>query len=150
VWFRRNVRQLCPRRSCGPNAPHVPLDRALRDPDAEFQELPSNPLGAPEPVVGRHLADKGDGVGRDTRFVWRPRAGLPTPEKSESLPVPPQQRLGLNQQQGMLPLTMEAREQHEHAALVNAKSWALDRARSDDELLPKDRVLGDQLDAGAG
>jgi hypothetical protein len=64
--------------------------------------------------------------------------------------MPSQQRLGLDQQQGMAPLAMEAREQHEQASLVDAKGRALDGARGDDELLPKKRVLGDQLGTGAG
>jgi hypothetical protein len=49
-------------------------------------------------------------------------------KQSESLPVPSQQRLGLDQQQGMPPLTMEAREQHEQASLVDAKGRAFDGA----------------------
>jgi hypothetical protein len=64
--------------------------------------------------------------------------------------MPSQQRLGLDQQQGMPPLTMEVREQHEQASLVDAKGRAFDSARGDDELLPKERLLGDQLDTGAG
>src|ERR1017187_4370249 len=83
-------------RTCGPRASHVSLDRALRDADAELQELASNPFGTPEPVLGRHVVDEGDDARRDTRFAWTPGAGLPTPEKSESLPVPSQQRLGLD------------------------------------------------------
>jgi hypothetical protein len=50
----------------------------------------------------------------------------------------------------MPPLTTEAREQHEQASLVDAKGWAFDGARGHDELLPKERVLDDQLGAGAG
>jgi hypothetical protein len=98
----------------------------------------------------RHAVDEDDDVRRDMRLAWPPRARLATPEKSESLPMPSQQRLGLDQQQGMPPLTVEAREQHEQASLVDAKGRALDGARGDDELLPKQRVLGDQLGTGAG
>src|SRR5258708_26468387 len=37
----------------GPRASHASLDRALRDADAELQELASNPFRSPEPVLGR-------------------------------------------------------------------------------------------------
>ena len=45
---------------------------------------------------------------------------------------------------------MEAREQHEQASLVDAKARAFDGSRGDDELLSKERVLGDQLGTRAG
>jgi hypothetical protein len=64
--------------------------------------------------------------------------------------VPSQQRLGLGQQQGLVPLAVEAREQHEQTSLVDAKGWALDGAGGDDELLAKKRVLGDELGPRAG
>jgi hypothetical protein len=112
------------------------LDRALRDTDAELQELASNSFRSPEPVLGRHAVDEGDHVRPNARFAWPSRAGLPTPEKSESLPVPSQQRFGLDQQQGMAPLAIEAREQYEQTSLVDPKGRAFDGARSDDELLP--------------
>jgi hypothetical protein len=112
------VSQECPpalsaARTCGPRASHVPFDRALRDAEAKLQELAPNPFGAPEPVLGRHALDEGDDVRRHTWFVWPLRSGLPAPEQSESFPMPSQQRLGLDQEQGMPPLTMEACEQHE-------------------------------------
>jgi len=152
VWFRRKVRQRCPgARRDGPRAAsHIPLNCALRDADAELQELASNPLGSPEPVVGRHAVDEGDNLRRDARFAWTVLAGCPPPEHSESFPVPSQDRLGLDQEQGLAPPAIEAREQHEQASLVDAKGRAFDGARGDDELLPKERVLGDELGAGAG
>jgi hypothetical protein len=85
-----------------------------------------------------------------TRIAWTVHAGLPTPEKPESLSVPSQHRLGLDQQQGLAPPTMEAREQHEQASLVDAKGRAFDAARGDDELLPEKRVRGDELGTRAG
>jgi hypothetical protein len=126
------------------------LDRAFRDAHAELQELASNPFGSPEPVLGRHAVDEGDELRRETRLAWTARAGFPTPEESESFPVPSQHRLGPDQQQGLAPAAMEAREEHEEASLVDAKGRALHGPRGDDELLPKERVLGDQLGARAG
>jgi hypothetical protein len=91
----RVVAQECPpalsaSRSCRPLASHVPLDCALRDSDAELQELASNPFGSQEPVLGHHATDEGDDIRNETRFAWTAGAGFPTPEESESLPVPSQ------------------------------------------------------------
>jgi hypothetical protein len=149
------VAQKCPpalsaARSCRPHASHVPLDGALRDADAELQELASNPFGSPEPVLGRHATDEGEDIRSETRFAWTAGAGFPTPEESESLPVPSQHGLWLDQEQGMAPLQMEVREHHEQASLVAAKDGAFDGARGDDELLPKKGVLGDQLGTRTG
>jgi hypothetical protein len=94
--------------------------------------------------------DEGDDVVRETRFAWTARAGFPPPEQSESFPVPSQHGLGLDQEQGAAPLGKESREQHEQASLVDAKGRAFDGSRGDDELLAKERVLGDQLGTRAG
>jgi hypothetical protein len=45
------------------------LDCALRDADAELQQFAANPFRSPEPVLGRHAVDEGDGVWRDTRLA---------------------------------------------------------------------------------
>ncbi len=71
-----------------------------------------------------HAVDEGDDIGRETRM--------------------------LDQQQGLAPPTMEAREQHEQASLMDAKARAFDAARGDDELLPENRVLGEELGTRAG
>ena len=76
--------------------------------------------------------------------------GLPTPEQSESFPVPPQHGLGLDQKQGVAPLCKESREHHHQASLVEAKARAFDGPRCDDELLSKERVLGDHLGTRPG
>jgi hypothetical protein len=126
------------------------LDRALRDADAKLQELSSNPFGSPEPILDRHALDEGDDLRRETRFAWTARAGFPPPEQSESFLVPSQDRIGLDQEQGLAPLGKESREQHEQTSLVGAEGRAIDGARGHDELLPKKRVLGDQLGTRAG
>jgi len=42
-----------------PHAPHVPLDGALGDGDAELEQLAPDPLRAPEPVLdGQITSDK--------------------------------------------------------------------------------------------
>jgi hypothetical protein len=102
------------------------LDCALRDSDAELQELASNPFGSPEPVLGGHATDERDHIRSETRFVWIAGAGFPTPEESESLPVLSENGLWLDQKQGMAPLEVQAREQHEQASLLAAKAGPFD------------------------
>ena len=95
------------------------------------------------PQIFRALILRKDALGA-LRDAGCRRAGFPPPEQSESFPMP-SQCLGLDQQQGVAPVMMEAREQHEQASLVDAKGRAFDGSRGDDELLLKERVLGDQL-----
>jgi len=53
----------------GANSSHVLLDRALADPQAQFQEFSANALSTPEPIVSGHLLDQGDRFGGDFRLV---------------------------------------------------------------------------------
>jgi hypothetical protein len=66
-----------------------------------------------------------------------------------SFAVPAEQGLGLDQEQGATPIGNEPGEQNKQSALVPQKEGALDGARDNDELLPKHRVLGNQLGARA-
>jgi hypothetical protein len=69
VWFRWSPPGLSAALAGRPRASHIPLDCALRDADAELQQFAANPFRSPEPVLGRHAVDEGDGVWRDTRLA---------------------------------------------------------------------------------
>jgi hypothetical protein len=43
------------------NSPHIFLDGALAHMNTQFQQFPTNPLSAPEPILLRHLSDQRDG-----------------------------------------------------------------------------------------
>ncbi len=151
----RVVSQECPPalsavRSRWPRASQVPLDRALRDANAEPQELASNAFGSPEAVLDCNAPDERDDLRSKTRFACPARAGLSTSEELESLAVPSKHGLRLDQEQGMAPPRKESCEQDQQAALMAVKAGAFDSARGDEELLPKKRVLGDQFGARAG
>jgi hypothetical protein len=125
------VSQECPpalsaTRSCGPRTSHVPLDRLLRNADAELQEFSANALGSPKPVLGRHAPDEGDDIRSDARFARTGRAAYSTPEETESRAVPSKHGLRFDKEQGMAPLRKEPCEQDEQAALVAAKAGAFD------------------------
>jgi len=108
--------------SGGSCAPHVTLDRPLRDADAEFQELTANALGSPEPVVSGHSAYQSDGRRRNARLSrLMAAAGAPLPKESESFPMPAKDGLRPHEQDGLRPCAHEPREQDDDAALVRAK-----------------------------
>ena len=66
-------------------------------------------------------------------------------QNSRILPMPAQYRLGLHEQQGVAPARQDAGQCHEQAAVERPEVWMLHAACSDDELLTKGSVLGDQL-----
>jgi len=84
------------------NGAHVLLHGPLTDRDAQLQELAPNPFGTPQPVLGSHVPDQGDGLGGDPMFgVLGPRSA--TPEDAKPLAVPAQDRLRLDDGQGAAP-----------------------------------------------
>ena len=60
AWFRRNVDHVWPWGRDASCLPHVPLNRPLGDLDADFQQLATDPFGAPEAIVRCHLLDQRD------------------------------------------------------------------------------------------
>ncbi len=88
----------------GTNSSHVFLDRPLADRYAQFQEFTPDAFSTPEPILSGHLLDQGDGLCRDLRRM-RTRLGFALPIQTEELPMPPQQSIWLNNQQGLLPGT---------------------------------------------
>src|SRR5580658_1062198 len=115
-------------RSSRPRTAHVPLDRSLRDADAELREFSANAFGSPQPALGRHASDEADDIGSDARLAWPSRAAYATPEETEPRTVPSKHGLRFDQEQSMAPLGKESCEQDEHAALVAAKPRAFDAA----------------------
>jgi hypothetical protein len=139
---------LSPMGSRGSCAAHVPLDRSLRDADAQFQELTANALGSPEPVVISHSPNQRDGRRRNARLSGLvAAAGAPFPKESESFTMPAKDGLGAHEQDGLRPGAHEACEQYEEAALVRAKGRSRHAAGRHNELLTQQSVLGDQLRA---
>src|SRR6185312_13018658 len=75
--------------------PHVLLDGALADQDAELQKLTPDALRAPEAILRSHFSDQLDRIGGQSplpRSAPRPSP----PEEPEAFPVPPQHGLRLN------------------------------------------------------
>jgi len=133
-----------PARARGAMAAQVGLDGALRHADAEFAQFAADPLCPPEWVVGRHLPDQGDGLGWERRPA-RPGAGFPPPERAEPRAVPPQQRLRLDEEEGLPPSANPHGEQHEERPIRPRHCRARDAAAQDQHLLAQQGVLGEEL-----
>jgi hypothetical protein len=127
-----------------PGSVHVLLDGALADPDAELQQLALDALGTPQPVLAGHPADERDRLRRGARRAAGP-SGPPPPQPPEAVPVPAEQRLGLDDQQGLTPRPDAAGQQDKQRSIRAGGARTLRRAGEDDELVTKERVLGDQL-----
>ena len=94
-----------------------------------------------------HALDEGDDIGSHARLTRTCRAGLATPEETETSTVPAKNGLRLDEEQGAAPPGKKPRKQDKQTALVTSKGGSCDAARGDDELLAQKRVLGDQLGA---
>jgi hypothetical protein len=103
-------------------------------------KLPTDPLGAPEPVLAGHGLDDGDRVGTDPRRRYR-TFGFATPEELEGLSVPAQDCLGLDEERGVVPGRCKTSEEHEQGAIRQGEPWAHDLPAGDLELLAQERIL---------
>ena len=54
------------------HSPHVPLNGAFGNGDAELEKLTSDTFGSPEAVILSHTTNKSDPLGRDVRLCWFP------------------------------------------------------------------------------
>jgi hypothetical protein len=133
-----------PARPRGARTGQVGLDRALGHADAEIAQLAANPLGPPARVLGRQPPDQGDSVRGEGRASW-PGARLPPPERAESRPMPAQQRLRPDDQQGPPPRTDPAGEEHQECPIRPRQGRTRDAVALHQQLLAQEGVLGKHL-----
>src|SRR5882724_5366643 len=98
-------------------------------------------------MVGcRHLADEGDRLGRNRWSMSRCGSiGLPAPEAAKEVPMPAQQGIGLDDEQGLAPRTKAAGEQHKQCSVGWGAAWARRSALQDDQLLAEECILGNEF-----
>jgi hypothetical protein len=129
-----------------PSTAHVPLNRPLTHPDAQFEQLAANPLGTPERISHCHFTEQGG-----TRGRWStksPRSSSPQGVKSR--PVPAQHGRGLDQQSCLAPSWRNAgREQDAQALPWTPADTTGDLALGNDELLPEEHILSEQSNTAA-
>jgi len=75
---------------------------ALAHVNAQFQQFASNALSPPEPIILGHLSDQGDRFGGDLGLA-RKDLGLTLPIPTKELPMPAEQGLWLDNEQGLVP-----------------------------------------------
>jgi hypothetical protein len=68
-----------------------------------------------------------------------------SPKEPEALPVPTEDRVGFHEEKSLSPSRDKTGETQEKPTLVRGEPRLLDRPCLDEELLPQERVLGDQL-----
>ena len=83
VVVQESVPALPARRRRTTTITHVPLHRPLRDADSELEQLTTNALGAPEPILSGHAADQLDEVRRHARSRRHRRPRLRAPEQAK-------------------------------------------------------------------
>lgn len=82
---------------------HVTLYAPLRDADAKLEKLSSDAFGTPRPVLARHAADELDDLRSEARLGRSCCFRTPFPEKAKTITVPPENRLWLDQENGVAP-----------------------------------------------
>jgi hypothetical protein len=92
------------------STPAIASNRAIADHDAQLEQLASDPLGAPQPVVAGHGRDQVAHLGTEMRTAAT-RAGLPTPEKAPALTMPAHDRLRRDERQMLAPTGAESTSQ---------------------------------------
>src|SRR5439155_24538073 len=116
------------------------------DADAELEELAAEALRAPARIAGGHLSDKRRTRGRGS--TRRPRASAP--EGATACLVPAEDCRRLDEQRGVAPRRRHACcEPHREALPRCPPDPPRDLSLRDDELLPKQGVLGDETGAAA-
>src|SRR5439155_12517714 len=131
--------------AAGPRATHVSLDGSLADADAELEQLAAETLRAPARIAGGHLSDKRRTRGRGS--TRRPRASAP--ERATACLVPAEDGRRLDEQRGVAPRRRQACcEPHREALPRCPPDPPRDLSLRDDELLPKQGVLGDETRRG--
>ena len=140
--------------------PDFPLAPALLlGPPSHFQAAPffvyplcyeftTDALHAPETVLPGHLLAQSDGFRCDPGAPT-PVAGLEPPEQTETLAMPAQERIGLEDEDGFLPTLDPTGEEDEPEAIGWGEAWPLNLAMKDNELHAEESVLGNKLGVAA-
>jgi hypothetical protein len=129
--------------------PHVLLNGTFREVNAQLEEFAADPLCSPEAILRCHVLDQRHSLCRDL-WLGRGCSGLVFPVQLESLAMPPQERLRLNNEKGLLPCTRRSSEQDQDQPIRLCACWSFDLPTEDDELLPEKGVCCHELGLASG
>ncbi len=125
----------------------VGVKGGLRHREPECEEFAADPLGPPERILARDRLNQVDQVLRETR----PTSAGATPEVPEALEpctMPAEERLWLENEEGLRPGWEAAGEEQEGEAVAAGQARLVDLALKDDELLPEESVLEQEFGLG--
>ena len=74
-------------RRCGASVSHILLNSSFTYPNIQLEQLATNALRSPESIVGCHLLDQGNRLGRELRLSCT-RLQSVLPEQAEELTMP--------------------------------------------------------------
>jgi hypothetical protein len=137
-----------PRLRGWPSPPrHDPGDRALRNCEAQLEELAMDPGRASERVGVRHLPDQGPQLRAYRRAPWPSMPRLPCPPGAKALAMPADDGRRLYQDQSVAPARPAAGELNPEGLVEPSELRPLRAVVQESELLPKGKVLEDQIPA---
>ena len=108
---------------------HIFCDRSLTHINAEFEEFAVDPGSAPQRVGEAHVADQ---LADFDRHFWpaAARARLPSPEQAKPGPMPADDRLRLDDHQGVQNVGCDAIQARKNEAIKIAENKPLRRFSS--------------------
>ncbi len=130
-----------------PDRPHVFLEGALGDAEAELEELALNALGSPEQVLLRQPLDELNGFWRELG-LWTLGSRCVFLEEAQARARPAQEGVRLEDHEGSFPVRDAARHDEEAEAIAAIEVRMFDLALKDDALLAQPGIFEDQLASG--
>ena len=125
------------------------LNRVLGDGKTQFEQFATNAFGNPQAVLQCHPPDQGNGSRGQfgtTTAVTR----FELPEEAESLARLAEEGVGLKDERRLLPVLDATGEEDKPEAIGLRKGGLFDLTVKNDQLLPKQRILGDEIGFAAG
>jgi hypothetical protein len=96
-----------------------------------------NAFGTPEPVLASHPPDQLDGLFRQRGPVRLVGLGLSSPQQTKPFSMPADNRIRLDEEQGISPPRHDARQEHQQTSLMGTEGGPLLAARRHQKLLTK-------------
>jgi hypothetical protein len=129
------------------SSPAIPPNRSIADNDAQLEQLASDALSAPQPVLAGHGRDQVPHLGADMKTAAA-SAGLPAPEQAPALAMPAHDRLWCDEGQMVAPVGAESASEDPQQLVPEAKpsTWSVSRRTSEHrELMAQEKVFERQL-----
>jgi hypothetical protein len=107
-------------------------------------QFAADAFGPPQAILLCHLLDRSDGLRGEFRTATAV-ARFELPEEAESLAMPPEERVGLENQKRFFPVFHTGSEEDEPETIRLRKGRLIDTAVEDDQLLPEQGILSDKV-----